>query len=190
MKSKNLIKYLSLLIVLVLCACGGEKNNTPKEYAELLNKPLPTLQLRTLESDAIPFIPTANNKPTVINVWATWCPPCLKELPSLRALYQTGEVNVVTIAIDRDITPIRAQIRSTGTLDLPVLWDSLGKEARKHWRANTLPVTYILDAKGNLRAVESGERVWEHPQMIARIKKLTELNEAEKSELESGTDAD
>jgi thiol-disulfide isomerase/thioredoxin len=174
----------SLLVTLLLAACGGVENNTPKEFEKLLNKPLPDLQLRTLESDAIPFIPLTNSKPTVINIWATWCPPCLKELPSLKALYHTGEVNVVTIAIDRDVTPIRAQIRSTGTLDLPVLWDSLGKEVRKHWAANTLPVSYVLDSKGNLRAVEVGERVWEHPQMISKIKKLTKVKADEGTDKE------
>lgn len=175
----NTLAVVSItLITMLLSACGDVENNTPKEYEKLLGKPLPDLQLRTLESDAIPFIPTANGKPTVINVWATWCPPCLQELPSLRALYQTGEVNVVTIAIDRDVTPIRAQVRSTGIINLPVLWDSLGKEVRKHWATNTLPVTYVLDGEGNLRAVESGERVWEHPQMIERIQKLTEVKDS------------
>ena len=93
-------------------------------------------------------------KPLLINFWATWCPPCVEELPLLDAFYSQNKSNgwqVVGLAIDQP-TPVRQWLQKK-PLRFPVGLAGLqGTELGKSLgnAAGGLPFTVILDAKGHL----------------------------------------
>lgn len=114
-------------------------------------------------------------KVTVVNFWATWCPPCRKEMPSidrLRADVAGDDVEVVVIALDRaSPEKIKEFFLSIGSENLKIYRDPtlrLGTEAG----VLGMPVTIILDREGREVARLQGEAEWDAPEakdMIARI---------------------
>ena len=162
-----------LVALVLLTGCKG-KDQYADIYKDLLNKPLSAIELQTLEGHPVPVADFASGElPAVVNIWATWCTPCLKELPSLYTLFTDEHASVLTIAVDKNAEDVQAYLAKNNLQDLPVLWDPLGKQTRAKWAASQLPVTYILDAEGTLRAVEVGERMWDHPKMLAKINAAT-----------------
>lgn len=113
-------------------------------------------------------------KPVILNVWATWCKPCVKEMPSLNALAAEGKYHVVAVSTDGDSAKIQSFIKEHGLNDLSVLWDANGAVSRKQLLASSLPITYIIDKNVVLRGVERGERDWHT--MQNKIDELTKVS--------------
>jgi cytochrome c biogenesis protein CcmG/thiol:disulfide interchange protein DsbE len=99
----------------------------------------------------------ARNKVTVINFWATWCPPCRAEIPELKRFYRKYSSRGMTVlAIDLQEKPgtVSAFARKNA-MNFPVLTDTTGKIGNLY-QVLSLPNTFILDQKGTIRAVIKG----------------------------------
>ena len=85
----------------------------------------------------------------LINFWATWCPPCLKEIPDLVSLYESRrDVMVIGIAMDyRDPQTVRKYVKSMSITYPVVLGDR--KVAAQIGPVSMLPTTYVFDPEGN-----------------------------------------
>lgn len=95
-------------------------------------------------------------KPTVINFWASWCPPCRRELPTLQeaAARWRGQVNIVGIDInDRRGSALRTA-KAAGTT-YPLLFDRAGEVAQAY-RVVNLPTTVFISADGRVVARHTG----------------------------------
>lgn len=100
-------------------------------------------------------------KGVLINFWASWCPPCLAEMPSLQALAQFyGPEKLVVLAVNFKESPAVVQrfVQRTD-LALPVLLDPSGATARA-WGATVFPTTVLVAADGRVRGVVRGEVDW------------------------------
>jgi thiol-disulfide isomerase/thioredoxin len=136
----------------------GEGRAAPSSAAELPppggaeDAPLPDLRLSDLTGRLRPLRATPDAV-TLLNFWATWCVPCLKELPELVALHHqwhTRGVEVVGIAIDSgDPAAIQAFAARHG-LDYRLLMGT-SQWARTHFQLFGLPVTLIVDRHGQIR---------------------------------------
>jgi thiol-disulfide isomerase/thioredoxin len=88
----------------------------------------------------------------VVNFWATWCEPCVEEMPSLQALKAraaTERLVVIGVNLGEGEERIKSFMDKTGTL-LPTLLDRDGV-AKKDWRVNGVPATFVLDVQGRIR---------------------------------------
>lgn len=116
------------------------------------DRPLPALLLSDLTGDARP-LRQRSDEVTVINFWATWCVPCLKELPELVKLsheWQGRGVQVVGIAVDSgQPANIRAFAARHG-MDYLVLV-ATQRWTREHFGVFGLPVTIVVDRGGRIR---------------------------------------
>ncbi len=115
-------------------------------------------------------------KYVLVNIWATWCPPCRKEMPSLDRLQkQMGSDNfkVVTIATGRNTVPaIKKFFADAGVTSLPILLDP--KQALAHSMGVLgLPVSVILNPEGQEIARLTGGAEWDTDSTYAIIKSLT-----------------
>lgn len=95
-------------------------------------------------------------RPIVVSFWASWCSPCLEELPLLDSLHQRldGEAMVLGLNIDQSRGPADAIIRRS-SLILPVLFDDK-QSVVATWRPPAMPTTYLLAADGTVLWLHTG----------------------------------
>lgn len=111
----------------------------------------------------------------VVNLWATWCAPCVAEMPSLENLSATlapFDIAVLPLSSDRGgIETVRAWYKDHDVTALPVLTDPKGALARA-WGAHGLPTTVIIDRNGRDVARLEGPADWSSAQALALIRAL------------------
>lgn len=113
----------------------------------------------------------------VLNVWATWCPPCRAELPSLQALQdELGEDGfaVVGLSIDRDGDFVREFLNETG-VSYPNYIDSGRAIAGRILAVESYPQTLIVKPDGTVAERIVGAREWAGPEMVARVRAVAEF---------------
>lgn len=124
-------------------------------------------------------------KVVVLNLWATWCPPCLHELPSIDRLagaMSGDDFAVIALSTDRFDVERVVKVFYEGTRlhdgyvveHLDVLQDRTGKFALRAG-ALGLPVTLILDREGREIARVTGEAVWDSPEAKALLQQVIEM---------------
>lgn len=164
-----MFKFL-LCIALFIGVAGCDGGSTATSAEKLVSQPFPHFMVENGAGNTVPAIPTVRDKPIILNVWATWCPPCIKEMPALDALGAKGEFKVIAIATDRSRKAVADYLSAQPLNNIRILHDAGGKLTREHIYAIGLPHTYIIDTQGIIRAVEAGERQWDHPAMQQKIR--------------------
>jgi thiol-disulfide isomerase/thioredoxin len=111
----------------------------------------------------------------VVNMWATWCAPCVVELPSLDALAKAlapQDIAVLPLSSDRGgAAAVESWYRQHGITGLPVLLDPKGALARA-FNARGIPTTVVINASGRVVARLEGAADWGSPAAQALIQKL------------------
>ncbi|XXK28475.1 TlpA family protein disulfide reductase [Arenicellales bacterium nBUS_45] len=112
----------------------------------------------------------------LVNFWATWCPPCVKELPSItraRELLSDEPFDVLAINVGEDKAQIERFLRNRlgGVLNLEVLVDD-NLVAVKDWKVRALPTTYIVDHTGRVAYSAMGEHDFSEAEVIDKIREL------------------
>ncbi len=111
----------------------------------------------------------------VINLWATWCVPCVEEMPSLAALSKTlapDDIAVLPLSSDRGgAQAVEAFYQEHGITGLPVLLDPKGAAAHA-WHARGIPTSFIIDKQGRERARLEGAADWSTPAAARAVLKL------------------
>ena len=111
--------------------------------------PLPDIMLSDLNGKTVP-IASLGGKPVVVNLWATWCPPCRREMPVLRDAQQANRDMVFVFANQGEaVEKVNAYLASEGLALENILMDTTGALAKKLGIAG-LPTTFYFDARGNL----------------------------------------
>jgi thiol-disulfide isomerase/thioredoxin len=110
---------------------------------------------------------------TVINFWATWCPPCVKEIPSLNRLKEKMKglpFELISINYAEDKKTILDFMKKV-KVDFPVLLDKNGDFAKK-WNVITYPSTFVIDKNGKIKYGVNAAIEWDNPEFIGKIKSL------------------
>jgi len=111
----------------------------------------------------------------MLNFWATWCPPCRHEMPSMERLYaKFKDRGLEVVAVNQWEDPDLV-FEFTGRLSLsptfPILFDRESRIAEQYG-VKGLPTTYLLDRDGNIRFQAIGGREFDHPEVEALIEGL------------------
>ncbi len=136
--------------------------------------PAPELKFKDLEG-RMHDLAELRGKVVLINFWATWCPPCRREMPSMERLTQAlkGEPFValaVDVGEDADtIEAFTSQLETTPTF--PILLDTRSR-SMKAWKVSGLPTTFLVDKRGRIVASAIGGREFDHPEIVKTIKEL------------------
>jgi thiol-disulfide isomerase/thioredoxin len=103
-----------------------------------------------------------HGKPVILNFWATWCAPCVKELPSLAKLKELRpDIHVLAVSQDlqKDAAELSAFLKRHQAENLGVYLDK-GKSAKRAFPVNGLPSTYILSPEGKIIYKIEGDTDW------------------------------
>jgi thiol-disulfide isomerase/thioredoxin len=118
----------------------------------------------------------------VINLWATWCPPCVAEMPALDRLAAAVErenIQVLPLSSDRGgLAVVQPFYERTGLRTLRI-WLDAGGAATRALRVRGLPTTIIVDRSGRERARLEGDAAWDAPEFVAAIRRLVARGAAE-----------
>jgi thiol-disulfide isomerase/thioredoxin len=112
-------------------------------------------------------------KVVLLNFWATWCPPCQREMPSMERLRVKMSARPLEIlALDSAETKNEANdFLSKMKLGFPILLDPDGSNTRR-WKVFALPTSFLLDAKGRVRFVLTGPTEWDEGEALKIVESL------------------
>jgi thiol-disulfide isomerase/thioredoxin len=113
----------------------------------------------------------------LLNIWATWCAPCRREMPTLDRLQATlggADFQVVALSLDRNGLPVVQEFYAElGLETLPIYVDESGA-AQRALNVLGLPTTLLLDREGNEIGRLLGPAEWDSPEMVAFIRSYIE----------------
>lgn len=160
----------SLLLVLAGTAVVGAVDVQPA-----VGHRAPDFTLRSGEGKPVQLAQVLKGKAVFLNFWATWCPPCREEMPSMERVYRdykTRGLEILAVSIDAGdeaAVPARVKAFMAGlTLTFPALLDPK-MEVVRAYRLRGLPTTYLIDRTGVIRAAVVGPRDWATPEFRERL---------------------
>jgi thiol-disulfide isomerase/thioredoxin len=132
----------------------------------------PELSARTLDGRGL-RLADYPGRIVIVNFWATWCAPCVAEMPSLQRLRDRlgpERAEVIGVNYQENAARIQPFVERLG-LTFPVVRDHDGL-LRTAWRVSVFPTTFVIDPQQRVRAVVVGEADWDDPQVESRIRAL------------------
>jgi len=113
-------------------------------------------------------------KIVLVHFWATWCPPCVDEIPVLEQLYRSllgQDVELLAVSVDEGGAEVVGPFVRRNKLSFPVLLNSDRSVATRYGTLK-FPETYVLDREGIVRLKAIGPKDWMYPQNLQAIKDL------------------
>lgn len=140
---------LAVIGLFVLASCTPPPTGTVGTQS-------PDVTLRTMESETIKLSERTNGKATILNFWATWCVPCVVELPELTAAAQRHpNMQVLAINQQEEVERVRAFVTEEN-ITLPILLDPTG-ETQRAFRVRGLPTSVFVNKDGKITAIHIGQ---------------------------------
>ena len=112
-------------------------------------------------------------KVVLVNFWASWCPPCIYEMPELQKLkkhFVNRPFEVLTINVAEKKYKVR-KFTNIIKLNLPVLLDTSSK-TYNDWRVNILPTSFLIGSDGKVRYQIRGNPGWQNEESITIIENM------------------
>lgn len=134
----------------------------------------PELRFQNLD-EVMVDIKDLKGKVVVVNFWATWCPPCRREMGSLEKLYQATkdrDVAVLAVNIGEDMDTVFSflgTVEPTPNFQMLLDYDAVSMDA---WGVRGLPTTYIIKPDGHIVYKAVGGREFDHPDILQKVIQL------------------
>jgi peroxiredoxin len=134
----------------------------------------PRFTLRNLKGN-LEGLDNHSEKVIIVNFWATWCVPCVKEMPSFENLYRryrSEGLSLLAVSLDKDNPSKKVQqFVDKYSLTFPILFDTEGV-AEKLYPSFTIPFTFVIDKNGRIAARIDGAKNWGSPETFKAIEYL------------------
>ena len=174
------IKLLCLILVLMFIVAGckkkepeppqpeqtkvkAEEKATPplvdKAQSEPDSKAAPSFTLQDLNGKQV-SLSDFKGKVVILDFWATWCPPCVKEIPHFVELYEQykgQEFTIVGISVDRQGVSVVKPFVQKYQVNYPILMTD-GQVDKAYGGITSIPTTFVIDSAGNIRHKYIGYR--------------------------------
>lgn len=162
----------TLLFILALSACSSKNDGGSSYLSSVSNIATPELPFQDLNGTQY-TIGDLKGKPIILNFWATWCPPCRAEMPSMnRAWAKVKDDGILMFAVNVGEQPETiAKFTKDIPIDFPIILDT-DTELSKAWAVRGMPTTYILDAQGKVVYSAVGERPWDDDGILDAVRAL------------------
>ena len=167
-----LLPALALLLIFGYGFLTRESPNqgdtTPRLGKPLADFTLPDLQGRSVQLAAL------RGKVVFVNVWATWCAPCIEEMPTIQQLYErlhSRGLEILAVSLDALGAQVVVPFIQSHRLSFPTLLDTKSTVQRLYLTTG-VPESFIVDKRGILVDKVVGPRDWAHPQLLAQFERL------------------
>jgi peroxiredoxin len=172
LKRKHLI-FLGIIFILVFSGVTifnpGKKQRIGSEIEKVdrvqegiyERETSPDFTLKDLKGEEV-SLKRFRGKIVLLNFWATWCPPCRKEIPSMIKLYKRYNdkgLEIIGVNLDRMNKSGVEKFSSEYNINFPILLDPTGKTATLYG-ITVLPATFILDQNGKIQERVAGGKDW------------------------------
>ena len=172
-----------ILAVGALIACENTaKNNTAKKeniqdtISDVDRPQVADVSFKDKEGNIV-SLSSLKGKIVFINFWATWCPPCIHEMPSINELHKkfkdNEDVAFLMIDVDNAIEESTAFMEKN-KYDLPLYTPA--SEIPAEFLGGSIPTTVILDKAGNIVERVEGSRDYSTPEIVAALTKLAQTD--------------
>ncbi len=143
----NVRAGLVILMIVGLAGCQrGPANDQPIEVGARA----PNFTLVDLDGDR-QSLTRYRGQPIVLSFWATWCQPCHLEIPALKELDESSQIQVLSIAIDDSGEEIVRPFVEERGIEYPVLIGN--QDTMASYQGTTIPYTFVLDADHVIRKI-------------------------------------
>ena len=160
---------LVLIILSVALLAGCSRQEAPV----VEGKTAPDFTLKDLAGRQV-RLSDYRGKVVLLNFWATWCPPCREEIPSMVRLNQVmagKPFQMLAVSIDEGgVDAIEAFFKKSGSV-LPALLDT-DHAVSKRYGTTGVPETFVLDKKGVIMKKVIGGMDWSDPQVISYLNEI------------------
>ena len=158
-------RFLSVLLLgatLLLSACNSA-------HPPRIGSPAPDFTIT--DAGQTVSLSQFRGKPVVLNFWATWCPPCVEEMPSLVQLHKElgDQVTILAVSEDDDDKAYQQFIHDHN-IDLLTVRDT--KRNNELYGSFKFPETYIIDRQGKIVRKFIGSADWTSPEIVQYLGKL------------------
>ena len=168
MLSPSFKTAVRLFLLFIVTSVQAEQSLTVLENPQMA----PDFTLQDMDG-ATHKLSDYRGKPVIVNFWATWCPPCREEMPSMeRAWNKIKDQGIAMLAVN---VGEEEDTIFTFTGDFPasftILLDTSGK-ITEQWPIRGLPTTYVVSPEGKLVYRAIGGREWDDEQLLDQIRQL------------------
>ncbi len=156
--------FLALPILILVTLMGCTKGTKPA----VEGNPAPDFTLNTLTGEVVK-LSDLKGQVVLLNFWATWCPPCRQEIPSmmrLNAAMAGKPFRMLCVSIDDGGKVAVEEFFRTSGFSLPALIDT-DKRAGKLYGLTGVPETFVIDRNGVILKKVVGAMEWDRPEVIA-----------------------
>ncbi len=170
MSVDKLLLTVTLCLALAAAIAASQSRQALTPLAD--RPPAPEFDLRDMDG-TLHRMSDYRGRVVIVNFWATWCPPCREEMPSMQRAYeqlrQEG-IQMLAINIGEDEDTIFA-FTADYPVEFPLLLD-LDSATIQSWPVKGLPTTFVVDAQGRLAYRAIGGREWDDPDLLATVRAL------------------
>ena len=158
-------KVWTSLLLGILLVTGCDRGSHPGN----IDKPAP--QFVVGDGSQTVDLSKLRGRVVVLNLWATWCAPCIEELPSLLALQkQMPNLAIVAVSMDQD-PDVYHRFLIEHHVDLITVRDQ-DQRVNALYGTAQIPETYIIDRNGVLRRKFVSAQAWTSPEIVSYLRKL------------------
>ena len=136
---------------------------------------LQDIRLTDISGKAVNLKRDYAGKALLLTFWATWCPHCVEEIPSMnRALAQLDKERFAIVSVSyKDTETIMNAFRKKVPMDFPVLMDRDG-QVSKAWKVYAFPSSFLIDRTGRVRYSINTGAVWDAPDMLEKLREISQ----------------
>jgi cytochrome c biogenesis protein CcmG, thiol:disulfide interchange protein DsbE len=160
-------RFTFILIALAVLA-GCDRGSVPDMVGR------PALDFSVKDGDRTVKLSELRGKVVVLNFWATWCPPCVEEIPSLIAMQKRmpERITVFAVSLDEDAAAYQKFIRDYGMVPTLLTVRDADQKSNALYGTFKFPETYVIDEEGILRRKFIGPVEWTKPEIMEYLSKL------------------
>jgi thiol-disulfide isomerase/thioredoxin len=154
-----------MFAVATLLLAGCDRGNQPA----MVGSPAPDFTIH--DGTRTITLSQFRGRPVMLNFWATWCPPCIEEMPSLIALHQQmPQLEILAVSVDHDETQYN-NFLAQHPLPVDLVRDG-AETSDRLYHTDGFPETFMIDSRGIVRRHMVGPQDWTTPAMLDFLRSL------------------